>query len=227
MRIHGRDEWHPRGGRGSQDGAKREAFVHHSVTKAPANTKEAQAGHMRYLESIHLGKGWAGIAYSHVVFPDGSVWEGRGFDHLPAAQAGHNSRTLAVCVVGNYQEDSPTAAVLRAVARVIREAQRRGHPIKRIGGHRDVTPTGCPGDHLYARLDDIRRYVRERGGESRKHAVWQRSLRINRARLRRILDGRRHLRAEGKEDTARYRWTTRAMRATRKRINKLLRLLSR
>ena len=71
-----------------------------------------------------------------------------------------------------------------------------------------------------------------RGGMSpadMREAWWRRSLRIQRSRLRRILRSRVRLRrlGRGKQSDSEYRYLTRAMRATEKRIRKLRRLIRR
>lgn len=234
MKLYTRSAWKPRGPRGAKDGLKPEGYVHHTVTSnKPINTHAERCAHMRRLEDEHLSRGYSGIGYNFVVFPRNgnlppAVFEGRGWDRVPAAQYRHNTGTLAVAVVGNFEHDTPDFETLSAIADVFREGRRRGHPLRKIDGHRAVYPTACPGRHLYARLTTIRALVaRDGAGSVRKIKKWQRSLRINRARLHRILDGRAGLRAAGKEDTARYRYTTRAMNAAKERIRKLGRLIAR
>lgn len=62
---------------------------------------------------------------------------------------------------------------------------------------------------------------------TRKSRKWRRSLRIHRTRLRRILDSRRKLRAQGKEHTGRYRYLGQAMAESKAVIRKLKRLIAR
>lgn len=161
MKIYGYDRWHPQSVNFPDDPAqKTQMFVHHSVGQGAAiDTLAEQAACMRQIEREHLAQGWAGIGYSFVVFqPHGKLrrarlFLGRGWSNLPAAQLNHNTGTIAVCVVGDFRYETvknATISLLRAVAK-----EGHAHGIKTLGGHRDVTATVCPGDHLYAQLDRI------------------------------------------------------------------------
>lgn len=89
------------------------------------------------------------------------------------------------------------------------------------GGHHDPGPA-FP---LQAALDYARDYVGQI--DPRKEKIWQRSLRIQRAKLKSLLALRAKLRQEKLENTARYAWTTQKMQSTKARITRLVSLLRR
>jgi hypothetical protein len=107
---------------------------------------------------------------------------------LGAHTGGFNSHSFGVAVLGNFVHAKPTPATLAAVERVIAwkfsrygerpgldpdsdttlisagggtDRWRRGRAVDfvRISGHRDAGATECPGKHLYAKLEEIRRRV--------------------------------------------------------------------
>jgi hypothetical protein len=156
-----RTEWGARAARGTYDPVKRELFIHHTVSAGTFSTLAEQKAHMRALDLQHINQGWSGIGYSFVVFPATKwykrtrIFEGRGWDWLPAAQANHNTGTIAVSVVGNYDVKKPGRRLVFRLAHFARRARKR-KGIRVIRGHRDVMATGCPGANLYAKLPRIR-----------------------------------------------------------------------
>lgn len=149
-----------------------EAFIHHGAEHDAEriDTLAEQAQAMRDTQNFHMGpeRGWSDIAYHYIVFqPMGDVkfarvFEGRPVHHVPAAQLGHNTGTLAICVYGNFEhEDSVKPNTRHAIDVLL-----TGRPdltgcgaVKTLGGHRDAPgqSTECPGDTLYAQLDVIAR----------------------------------------------------------------------
>jgi hypothetical protein len=108
-------------------------------------------------------RGWSDISYHYVIFQPfndvpARVFEGRKVRYVPAAQAGHNTGTLAVCVFGNFDhEDSVKRNTRYAIEMLLtRKPSRTGAgDVKTLGGHRDVVGTECPGDTLYAQIPRI------------------------------------------------------------------------
>lgn len=137
-----------------------DTWIHHTADNGPASpTFDAEAQLMKTTQQYHFSKGWSDIAYSFVVMPSGTVYEGRGWGVVGAHTAGHNSSSHGICFAGNFQETTPTLGALVSCAGLLRDGLRQGfiapgvHP---TGGHRDVKATACPGDRLYGRIPDIR-----------------------------------------------------------------------
>jgi N-acetylmuramoyl-L-alanine amidase-like protein len=142
-----------------QPGPPAEAFLHHTVDgdAAALNSEAEQSAHMRAIQRDHFDRGWSDIGYHFVLFQPfpplrhARVFEGRDTHKVPAAQAGHNTGTLAIAVVGDFTTDTLQRNTRYAVELVLRM-----HPaLETVGGHRDVTPTACPGDGIYRWLDRI------------------------------------------------------------------------
>jgi len=121
-------------------------FLHHSVTSISRfATLATEKEHMRMLERIHLGNGWNGIGYSYVVFPSGRVYLGRGFNHVTAAQAGHNTGNGAICFVGDFNKVKTTWPARRSAVQLARTFAGRN-----LSWHGKVNQTACPGTNLKA-----------------------------------------------------------------------------
>jgi hypothetical protein len=161
------------------------AFVHHTVTAndyAPEDSAGIVLGIARYHRDSN---GWNDIGYNFLVDKYGQVFEGRagGIDQaVVGAQAqGYNSHSTGVACLGTYTEITQSEAGMDALARLIgwklalhaaptsgtvtlisaggaSNRYRSGTPVtfERISGHRDGDSTSCPGDALYAQLDDLR-----------------------------------------------------------------------
>lgn len=152
-----REDWgyYTTGSLAQQGWNAHEVFIHHTDdTAAGINSLEEQKTRMRDYQHFHIvGRGWNAIGYHYVVFPEfGSVYarvfEGRPRYAVPAAQEGHNTGTLAICVVGAgdaRMDDSQRYAVVQ----LIKWLKDGGAPLRTLGGHRDVTATACPGDGIY------------------------------------------------------------------------------
>lgn len=166
-----RADWHARSGRPQMAGQTNphEVFIHHSDTAHAGGLDhlEEQKQAARIIQNFHMDvRGWSDIAYHYLIFqPYGNaeyarVFEGRMVKHVPAAQLGHNTGTIAVCVVGNFDHaDKVKDNTVWAIAKLLTEQRNKTgiHDPHTIGGHRDVVQTTCPGDTLYGQIPRIAR----------------------------------------------------------------------
>lgn len=138
--------------------AIRQLTVHHSA--AVASNPTQGPGHLRGFQGFHMDdRGWPDIAYHVAVDRAGVVYELRdwgtvgdtGTDYDPA---GH----FLLLLDGNFDEHEPSEEQLAAAARVLAWASDHfGVGLDTVSGHRDHASTACPGDALYARLDELQR----------------------------------------------------------------------
>lgn len=136
-----------------------EVFVHHSVTEQLADDASvaAEAEQMRAVESVGQSRFGTGISYNVVIFPSGRAYQGVSWNRRGTHTGGRNSTSRSICLAGNYETSTPTAAQISAAAAVYGVGRGRWWTQEApMRGHRDVAQTACPGRHLYARLDDIR-----------------------------------------------------------------------
>jgi hypothetical protein len=122
--------------------------VHHSATLV-GSAASFHRGHQR--------RGWEGLGYHFVIgngseTRDGMVEVGyRWTRQLTGAHVGgdNNIGKIGICLVGNFDNERPSAKQLASLAKLVRYLQtRHGVPSWRVVGHRDVVAAGythCPG----------------------------------------------------------------------------------
>lgn len=113
--------------------------VHH--TGGPVQTVESIARQ-------HVAKGWPGIGYHYVIDADAKTWKTNYVSTLSYHAAGSNKESIGVCVVGHFEEKDPSPAQLSALKQLLLTLL-TVHPSLHVFGHKDKTPTQCPGRRLY------------------------------------------------------------------------------
>jgi N-acetylmuramoyl-L-alanine amidase-like protein len=156
-------------------------LVHHTAS-ANQYVQDDVAEFIRGVYRQHTATGWVDVAYNFFVDRYGGCWEGRdGSLARPVvcdASGGNQGYAQLVCLIGNFQEVSPTAASVEALVDVLAwladrdgvdpspgatvEFVSRGSNrwpagetvcARTIAGHREMSRTLCPGDHLFALLE--------------------------------------------------------------------------
>lgn len=158
IRIRSRSSWGaPRtpGGSIQRLSSSSIPIVHHTGSFYGINknsSKAQEAAVLRNIRSYHMGKGWSDIAYSHLIFPSGRVYTGRGWNRIPAGAIGWNTGNWHPCVVGNYELREPSEAAVRSLRALVRRFRKRTGSKRTALGHLDVNPTDCPGTYLLPRV---------------------------------------------------------------------------
>ena len=165
MKVYSRAEWDarpPSGVMARQEGPE-EAFLHYTADRPGTAfglvTLAQQKAHLRGIQNYHMdSNGWHDVGYHYVVFQAyglltrARIFQGRRAEFVPAAQAAHNTGTIAICVVA--AEGEP---LKRNTRYAIEQALARHPSLVTLGGHRDVVATSCPGDPIYASIPQIAR----------------------------------------------------------------------
>lgn len=119
---------------------------------------------LRAIENFHVKtRGWNGIAYSFLFFPDGTIGEGRGWGRSGAHTEGRNSTAAGFCLIGHGDKQAATGAQWAAMRWCIAEGVVTGKlkPSPKISTHAEYSTKGktCPGTliapHVDARLGGI------------------------------------------------------------------------
>lgn len=136
--------------------------VHHDGIDAFTTTsRDAAARRLEQIRQSHLnrkGEPFGDIGYHYLIDPAGRVWQGRDTSWQGAHVAGQNPGNLGICVLGNYNQQSPNRAQCAAVDRFVRmQMQRYGVGIQNVKVHRELAQTECPGRSLKAYMDATRR----------------------------------------------------------------------
>jgi uncharacterized protein with LGFP repeats len=159
------------------------AFVHH--TASGNNYRCSQVPSLiRSIYRYHVkSMGWRDIGYNFVIDKCGKIYEGRAGGVarpvLGAHTLGFNNNSMGIAVLGSYGAKKPSAAAVRAVARLTAwklglygvnprgktylksggsNLHRKGKKVRLnvISGHRDGFRTECPGRKLYSKLGSAR-----------------------------------------------------------------------
>ena len=153
--------------------------LHHTATASAgaADTWDECAAGVRAIQDYHIhGRGWIDIGYNYLICQTGAVFRGRE-DRTPrrdvvGAHDGYNEGSVGTAALGYFhppENQRPTSDLLASVVDLFAWiAARRdidptgvapyagyGRSLRTVYGHRDVTATACPGDHLYPRRSDI------------------------------------------------------------------------
>jgi hypothetical protein len=156
VRIISRREWGARKpkDRTYQDARSvRELFIHYSESPGGQRSLQEQIKAVHGIQGFHMNvRGWSDIAYNYLVINSRRprVFYGRGARVVPAAQAGHNTNTIAVCVVMRADDKLTWQTKLqlrRLIWQLRTKTVRRNVPVR---PHSAVTETSCPGDQLRA-----------------------------------------------------------------------------
>jgi hypothetical protein len=125
--------------------------VHHSALPLSDGPLEIQRKHMQ-------SKGFADIGYNFVVDETGQICEGRSLNVRGAHTGGHNTGTVGIVLLGNFEWMEPAEAQLAALKALVKSLADE-YAITHVAGHRDFQPgvTKCPGRNLEARLPGLAR----------------------------------------------------------------------
>lgn len=91
------------------------------------------------------------IGYNWIIGTDGVCWEARGTDFRSAATKGFNVESVAVQIKQAGQTPATPAQIGR-VRRLVADLQRWTGTTLVVSGHRDHTPTQCPGEGIYPQV---------------------------------------------------------------------------
>lgn len=156
------------------------SLIHHG---ASPQTYSNGASVVQSYWNYHVNTlGWLDIGYNYLLDHQGNLYQGRYNPQMPlvdvrAAHAGaSNNGSIGVCFLGDLDASPATAPQLNTLYQLLGWwYDHRGfdplssaplvtqafgtQTIPRISGHRDVNPTACPSDNLYAQLPAIRTSV--------------------------------------------------------------------
>ena len=136
--------------------------IHH--TGYPGIDKDSTAaGIHKYHQEAN---GWAGIGYHYLILKDGMIEQGRRPNAVGAHAFNHNQTSIGICLAGNFNIGTPTAAQMDSVKELCAWLCQKYElkPMQKgvIVGHKDVNhDVDCPGRQLYKRLPEIRQFCED------------------------------------------------------------------
>jgi hypothetical protein len=138
-------------------------YIHHTASPRPSIAGEFADA--RRHQDRHMDiNGWSDLAYNFIITPSGRIIEGRGFGIRPAGKGLGVRRSYGIVFQGYfhpYVNEKPTEVAIEACGWLIRKMIDEEWIIPEVAiiPHRDIqgANTACCGDHLYNRIDDIRK----------------------------------------------------------------------
>jgi N-acetylmuramoyl-L-alanine amidase len=125
--------------------------VHHTASNI---------GNLEYFRRVHMEqRGWSDIAYHFVInngtantamgeIEESSLWKNR-LPNFSTRITYINFFGIAVVMVGNFETHEPPPLQREALINLLTNLSRKYNiPPERIVGHREVSPTACPGKFL-------------------------------------------------------------------------------
>ncbi len=124
-------------------------IIHHSALPLTDGPLQIQYKHMQH-------KGFADIGYHFVIDDSGRIYEGRTITVRGAHTGGHNTGTIGVVLMGDFEEATPPPLQLSSTQALIGYLAVE-YQLTHLAGHRDFQPeeTVCPGKHLELLLPDL------------------------------------------------------------------------
>ena len=105
-------------------------------------------GDVKSIERAHINNGWRAIGYNFWVGKNGDVYKGRGFN-VGAGVENHNGHVISVGFQGDYSKNQAMPdAQFNAGAEIVNHIIKTLNKSLKICGHRDITPTACPGEYF-------------------------------------------------------------------------------
>lgn len=114
---------------------------------------------VKRIENYHRNeRKWAAIGYHYLVGRDGTVYEGRPSRYQGAHTRSNNRNNLGISVIGDFSKH-PVNSKQLATLRALLDDKRREYNVRAhsVFGHRDLSPSVCPGRYLYAWLQDYKK----------------------------------------------------------------------
>ena len=120
--------------------------IHHTATRGQT---------IRSIADYHIQvKGWRGVAYHFAIGWDGTVYQLNGVDRKTNHAKDNNTHTIGVALVGNYDRNEPSVAMLQSAAALVAYLRDAYHA-ERVLFHRDLKATDCPGRFAVIALDSL------------------------------------------------------------------------
>jgi N-acetyl-anhydromuramyl-L-alanine amidase AmpD len=89
------------------------------------------------------GRGWSDVGYHYFIRKTGRIEAGRSLERTPAAQRGHNTGTIAICLHG-LEQAKFTGYQFHALSRICLQIHEAYDEQVTFHGHREVANKDCP-----------------------------------------------------------------------------------
>ena len=112
-------------------------FIHCTATENPSYNNVTR------IREDHISRGWSDIGYHFLITKDGTIHEGRNLEQTPAAQRGHNRRSIAIVLAG-LRKNKFTTAQYDALKAICIDINKSYSSKVSFHGHCEVASKACP-----------------------------------------------------------------------------------
>jgi N-acetyl-anhydromuramyl-L-alanine amidase AmpD len=91
----------------------------------------------------HKQRGWSDVGYHFFIKKDGTLQKGRALNKIPAAQRGHNNKTIAICLHG-LKKSKFTKEQFKTLRKLCKEINDAYNQKVTFHGHCEVSSKDCP-----------------------------------------------------------------------------------
>ncbi len=133
--------------------------IHHDGMDTFHSRSRSDAAHrLETIRRAHRERNFGDIGYHYLIDPEGRVWAGRPLEWQGAHVARTNQGNLGICIMGNYEQQSPTSETMQSLERFVAN-QRQTYRIAgaNVFTHQELAPTLCPGRTLQVQVAASRR----------------------------------------------------------------------
>lgn len=129
--------------------------LHHSASGRDSTTRDM-------IYNWHIRQRYSDIGYHYVITGDGKLHVGRAAEKVGAHALGYNSKSLGICLTGNFEIEEPSEAQIKTLIQLLATLCKR-HKLDTtdIKGHYQLNQTACPGKNVIEMLPDIKKSVSE------------------------------------------------------------------
>jgi hypothetical protein len=121
-------------------------IIHHTASSQDTTVEQIRDWHVN-------GNGWSDIGYHFIILKDGTVANGRHINKTGSHCKGQNAGSIGICVTGNTNNEPPTKPQVESLYGKLKMLCEEYHLDRHnVYGHRDFSTSECPGNMLYAIL---------------------------------------------------------------------------
>jgi len=114
--------------------------IHHSATPSNTTPESVARYHVNHWS-------WPGIGYHFFIAADGTIFQTNELETVSSHAASANDTGVGICFAGDFTEEAPPSAQVRAGAQLVAWLLQELHlSPNAVEGHRELMSTACPGD---------------------------------------------------------------------------------
>lgn len=130
-----------------QDNFPEMIILHHSGGTDANPLADTSSHTADMIEQWHMAKGWEGIGYTYVIEKDGTIAKGRPETYHGAHTVNYNSKSIGICMSGNFDATYPTKAQEESFKTLYKDISKRYKNLK-VYPHRKFANKTCFGKKL-------------------------------------------------------------------------------